>query len=230
MSVSIIMAGGMSKRFKSEIPKVLYPVFDKPMIIHIIEKCFLLQSQKIFIVVGKYEQKIKDCIDNYNFDKSKIIYVKQNIANGTGGAIKECLNYISEFESVYILSGDVPFISLNTLQNLKQNTILIAKLNNPTGNGRIVNENNKIKIIEEKDCNESEKLIQFINCGIYHLVVKDLLNYIPLLNTNNASNELYLTDIIQYIENLQTYLLEDIKEIYNINTLEDLNNALQLFL
>ena len=65
MSVSIIMAGGMSKRFKSDTPKVLYPVFEKPMIIHIIEKCFLLDSQKIFIVVGKYEQKIRDCINNY---------------------------------------------------------------------------------------------------------------------------------------------------------------------
>jgi bifunctional UDP-N-acetylglucosamine pyrophosphorylase/glucosamine-1-phosphate N-acetyltransferase len=229
MSVSIIMAGGMSKRFKSETPKVLYPVFEKPMIIHIIEKCFSLHSQKIFIVVGKYEQKIKDCINNYDFDKTKIVYVKQNIANGTGGAIKECLDYIKEYESVYILSGDVPFISLNTLQNLKQNTILIAKLDNPTGNGRIINENNKIKITEEKDCNESEKLIQYINCGIYHLYIRDLVNYIPLLNTNNASNELYLTDVIQYIENVQIYLLEDIKEIYNINTLEDLENALKLF-
>ena len=229
MSVSIIMAGGMSKRFKSDTPKVLYPVFEKPMIIHIIEKCFLLDSQKIFIVVGKYEQKIRDCINNYDFDKTKIVYVKQNIANGTGGAIKECLDYINEYESVYILSGDVPFISLNTLQNLKKNTILIAKLDNPTGNGRIINENNKIKIIEEKDCNSSEKLIQYINCGIYHLYIRDLLNYIPLLNTNNASNELYLTDVIQYIENLHTYLLEDVKEIYNINTLEDLDNALKLF-
>ena len=229
MSVSIIMAGGMSKRFKSDTPKVLYPVFEKPMIIHIIEKFFLLDSQKIFIVVGKYEQKIRDCINNYDFDKTKIVYVKQNIANGTGGAIKECLDYINEYESVYILSGDVPFISLNTLQNLKKNTILIAKLDNPTGNGRIINENNKIKIIEEKDCNSSEKLIQYINCGIYHLYIRDLLNYIPLLNTNNASNELYLTDVIQYIENLHTYLLEDVKEIYNINTLEDLDNALKLF-
>lgn len=222
------MAAGMSKRFKAPIPKIIYPINEIPMIVHIIKKCFMLNIEKILIVVGVYENLIKECISNYISNTENIYYIKQQEANGTGGAIKACLDYIENYNDVYILSGDVPFININTLKSMSINSILTTKLDNPTGNGRIIKNNKFIKIIEEKDCSDEEKKINLINCGIYYLKVKDVLEYIPLLNTKNASNELYLTDIIQYIENINLVYLENRLEIYNINTMDDLNEAIKI--
>jgi bifunctional UDP-N-acetylglucosamine pyrophosphorylase/glucosamine-1-phosphate N-acetyltransferase len=228
MSISIIMAGGLSKRFKSDIPKIIYPVHDIPMIIHIIKKCFLLDIEKILIVVGIYEKKIKECVEKYIDNVENIYYVKQENADGTGGAIKACLNYIENYENVYILSGDVPFINIDTLKSLTVNSILTTILENPYGNGRIVEKDNFIKIIEEKDCLDEEKKIKKVNCGIYYLQTRHLLEHIPKLDKKNASGELYLTDIMQYIENIDLIHLQNRFEIYNINTLEDLENATKI--
>lgn len=225
------MCGGMSKRFKADVPKVIYPINEKPMIIHILEKCYKIGFNKIIIVVGVYEELIKNTIKKY-YNDDNIIYVRQEIANGTAGAILPCMNYIKDLNDVYILSGDVPFISVETIKNLKINSILITKLTNPYGNGRIIIENGKvIKIIEEKDCTDEQKLIQLVNCGIYHLSSNDIVKYLPLINNNNKSGEYYLTDIVELINNLNYYELpnSNLIEIYNINTMEDLQNAINIY-
>ena len=111
--------------------------------------------------------------------------------------------------------------------------MLITELEEPKHNGRIIIENNLIKkIVEFKDCDEEEKNIKYINCGIYNFSISNLLKYIPLLNNKNKSNEYYLTDIIKMMSDdnieINYYILEKEKqiEIYNINTLEDLNDSI----
>ena len=90
-----------------------------------------------------------------------------------------------------------------------------------------------IGIREEKDCNDDEKNINLVNCGIYQIMVKDLVNLIPQISNNNKSQEYYLTDIVDLmIKNnieLQTCILDKKSqwEIKNVNTkkdLEELNN------
>lgn len=96
----------------------------------------------------------------------------------------------------------------------------------PFGCGRILfNVDGKIiGIKEEKDCNEDEKKIKFVNCGIYQICVKDLINLIPLIDNKNKSNEFYLTDIIGLmISNsicIDTFILKNEfhHEIKNVNT------------
>jgi len=85
-----------------------------------------------------------------------------------------------------------------------------------------------IGIREEKDCDDNEKKIKFVNCGIYQIKVKDLINLIPLINNKNKSNEYYLTDIIglmiSYSIEIATFILnnESQYEIKNVNTKKDL--------
>ena len=74
-----------------------------------------------------------------------------------------------------ILYGDVPNIKHSTLspivdEHIKENadvTMITAILEDPTGYGRIIRDQsgNLIKIVEEKDCNKSEKAIKEINPG-----------------------------------------------------------------
>lgn len=253
--IVIIMAGGMGKRMESNLPKVLHKVthpqnhnIEYPMLIHVILTSINLNPNKIFIIVGKFRniisEEINKYINNGTITKPELIeYVDQDIPMGTGHAIKCCLNIIQPYfyEKALILSGDVPLIRTEILSDLLEgnsNKLLITKLSDPFGCGRIlldVNENIS-GIREEKDCSFEEKNISLVNCGIYQIAVKDLINLIPLITNNNKSQEYYLTDIVDLmIKNnieLKTSLLEEKSQfqIKNVNTkkdLEELNNFIK---
>ena len=234
-SCIIIMAGGLGKRMNSELPKVLHKIKNKPILVHILETSLKLNVYKIGIVVDKFYTIIKDNIAQYinqEIIDSKIQSIIQNESLGTGDAIICCKKFLSKtpeyITNICILSGDVPLITCNSINNLLNNTqtckIVIAKLSNPHGYGRIKLHNNKfIKIIEEKDCNEDEKKISIVNGGVYCFNTKLLLNYIDKL-TNNNQQEYYLTQIFELITNdniaINFSIIKDIKEIFNINTQE----------
>lgn len=244
--IVIIMAGGLGKRMQSDLPKVLHKVnlpnvinTSYPMIVYVILKAQKINPEKIFIIVGKYKNIIKETIDEYINQNiiinSEIIeYVMQEESLGTGHAILCTLPYIKNYYNTkaIILSGDVPLISNNTLQNLinNENKLLITELDDPSGCGRIIMDNNNsiINITEEKDCNENQKNIKLVNCGIYQINVMDLLKLIPKIENNNKANEYYLTDIIPLMINNNIifgyYNLpkESQYEITNINTRNDL--------
>jgi bifunctional N-acetylglucosamine-1-phosphate-uridyltransferase/glucosamine-1-phosphate-acetyltransferase GlmU-like protein len=136
-----------------------------------------------------------------------------------------CLDKLSANTDTLILSGDVPFISLQTLLRLKSNTLLVTNLDNPHGYGRIVTENGLVtRIVEQKDCTPEESQIQMVNCGIYNLNSDYLRANIPLLSNNNNAHEYYLTDIIKGVRPI-ILEPEHIKDIQNINTQRDLQLA-----
>ena len=237
-SAILIMAGGLGKRMNSEVPKVLHLINNKPMIVQIIETSLKLNIHKIGIIVGKYYAVIKETLEQYldtNVIASKISFIMQNEPLGTGHAILCCKKFLEKMPSyiynVCILSGDVPLISVESINNLLNDTefcnILIANIDDPRGYGRIVIENNKIsKIIEEKDCNEEEKQIKFINSGIYSFNIKVLLQYIDKIDNNNKQNEYYLTQLFElFVKNyipINYQIVENILEISGVNDKQQL--------
>ena len=240
----IILAGGLGKRMNSDTPKVLHQLCGKPMIVHIIEKVIKLNPKKIYIVVGKYRDIIKETIDYYNIGLSSqttsiinIEYVYQETAQGTGHAImccEESLKKESPNAKVLILSGDVPLIGENTINQLINNhqkvVLLTTVLNEPFGYGRIKKIDNVFeRIVEQKDCDEEEKKIKEINGGVYCIENKYITEYISKLSNENKSNEYYLTDLLEIIkhhenERIQTLELKREKqyEIMGVNTPEQL--------
>ena len=234
--IVLILAGGLGKRMNSSKPKVIHDVNLKPMIVHVIEKALKLTPKKIYIIVGKYKNIIQETINEYISETSIIDYIIQHEPNGTGHAIMCCVNELKQYEnqSVLILSGDVPFISFETLLKLleKQNNILIANVDDPFGCGRIILKNNKISnVVEQKDCSDEEQKIKIINCGIYNLELNIILKYINRITNNNKANEYYLPDIIPLLINdnidINYYNLENINEIVNVNSQNDLFNVNQ---
>lgn len=108
-------------------------------------------------------------------------------------------------------------------------TVLTAFINDTTGYGHIIKDNNGkfLKIVEDKDATIEEKRVKEINSGIYVFNGRALKNSITKIDQNNVQNELYLTDAIKVLvqdgEHVSTYKLDDIEEIYGINS------KLQLF-
>ena len=232
-NIVLIMAGGLGKRMNSELPKVLHLLKDKPLIVHVIETALKINPIKIGIIVGKYRNIIEETINKYLKDTSIIEYIIQPEALGTGHAIMCCDNFLSNYKksNVVILSGDVPLIKsdtlnkLNTLFNKSCASILINKLENPHGYGRIIiDEKEFVKIVEEKDCNDREKKVDLVNSGIYCFTSETILNNINKITNNNKQTEYYLTDIFNFIDKKLIHLLylENKYEVMGVNTLEQL--------
>ena len=75
------------------------------------------------------------------------------------------------------MSGDVPLLQADTLTEFAgfhskggfDLSVLTTFTENPFGYGRIIrdDDNNFVKIVEEKDASEDEKQIKEINSGVY---------------------------------------------------------------
>ena len=237
--VAIIMAGGLGKRMESNTPKVLHKVEGIPMINHILLNLKTISTfinlEKIIIVVGKYKDQIKDTIEEL-VDLPKIVYVMQEVPQGTGHAIMCCKNELLEHPAsdVLILSGDVPLLSTYTMQNLlnmkSDVKLIITKMDDPTGYGRIViNKGIFEKIVEQKDCSKQELEIVEINGGIYCIKSNLICKYLSYLRNDNNQCEYYLTDIIEIIK-IHEKIDVDMLEIENEKKYEiiGVNTAQQL--
>lgn len=193
-------------------------------------------TKNIIIVTGKHDEQIKKTVSKY-MPLTDLVFVKQPVPKGTGDAIKSCLSHLNPEDDVLILNGDTPLITRDILTKFINNSlsanIIIAKVSNPYGYGRIVyDEANYLKeIIEEKDCDEKQKQIKVINSGIYLVKGWLLAEYIPKIDNDNAQKEYYLTDLFKLIKRfscngIRTYLLDEneTKYISGVNTQEELTN------
>jgi bifunctional UDP-N-acetylglucosamine pyrophosphorylase/glucosamine-1-phosphate N-acetyltransferase len=111
-------------------------------------------------------------------------------------------------------------------KNESLGSILSANIEDPSGYGRIVRDNDKfVKIVEHKDANEKELQIHEINSGIYLFDTKTLVEKINLIKDSNKQNEYYLTDIFEFIDKdkISTYNTQQTDEINGINTIKQLD-------
>lgn len=234
-TIIIIMAGGLGKRMQSDLPKVLHKINKEPMLVKIIKEARLINPNKILIVVGKYYQKIKSVLEEY-ISITDIQFVFQEEPLGTGHAIQCCIPILKEHlhSNVLILSGDVPLLKSETMQNIlfpfRNALITTTVLENPHGYGRIIEHNGIFEqIIEEKDCNEQDKTIQKVNCGLYTFKCEYLINFLPKLTCNNSQNEYYLTELLSILTNDKIVIdmfnipLEQQYQIIGVNTKEQLD-------
>ena len=231
----IILAAGKGTRMNSDLPKVLHLINNKPMILNVINSAYKINAEPIITIVGYKHEMIKKALKNESVD-----FALQKEQNGTAHAVMQCENQLKNFRGdVLVLSGDVPFISYKTLQQLikthsKSNskaTVLTCELNNPYGYGRIIkNANNTLeKIIEQKDANQEELKEKEINTGIYIFDSIELFKILPKINNNNKQKEYYLTDVLNILldENQPVFIEKtmNVNEIIGINTLEQLEEA-----
>jgi len=256
-----IMAAGEGTRMNSNLPKVLHLFNGKPMLVRIIETSQLLNPKKIIVITGKHNELIQQTLSEYiNIDT--IQFIQQHSQLGTGDAIKCCLPYYTSFTGdVLILNGDMPLINKSVLEKFIENSsmkgsegeasqriinILVAKLPNPTGYGRIIYDdetNDFIQIMEETECTDEQRKINIVNSGLYLISSTILQEFIPMIDNNNMKKEYYLTDIVKIIKkntnsvtsvnelSIHTYLLDeqDTKYISGVNTQEELVNLEHIF-
>ena len=113
------------------------------------------------------------------------------------------------FRSVVILNGDAPFMSSDTIKkSLCQHadsgcaaTVITAQVDDPTGYGRIVrDENGQLKaIVEQKDADEEILKINEVNSGGFWFNCELLLSVLDRIKSDNKAKEYYLPDAIKLL-------------------------------
>ena len=223
-----ILAAGKGTRMKSSIPKVLHKLSGKTILQRVLDSCNELKPDKVYIIVGNKSKEIEDSVNK----NKNIHFIFQESQRGTGHAIQVLSKKVKKNEGkLLVLNGDVPLIKSNTLKELidfhdSQNadvSLLTTKKKNPHGYGRVFIKNNLIeRIIEEKDCDNNQRLNLLINAGIYCFKWKSLSLIINKLKSNNSQKEIYITDTISLLK--KSYSLE----IENDVELQGVNNRAQL--
>ncbi|GAB6188418.1 bifunctional UDP-N-acetylglucosamine diphosphorylase/glucosamine-1-phosphate N-acetyltransferase GlmU [Marinitoga arctica] len=216
----LILAAGLGKRMKSKYPKVMHKIMGKELINWVINTANKLNPSKIGVVLGYKSELVKEILP----ENVEIFYQDKQL--GTGHAVMAAKDFINN-ENILILYGDAPLITDKTLKNLINKhissnadaTILTAILDDPTGYGRIIkDENNKlIDIVEEADCSIEQKKIKEINSGFVIYKGDKLLKGLSKIKPNNNQGEYYLTDVPKHLNNIETYILNDFSEILGIN-------------
>ncbi len=201
---AIILAAGDGKRMKSSRPKVMCEVLEKPMVGWVLDSLFEadFDNGSIGVVVGNGAEIVSEYVNSRGVSRTFM----QAERKGTGHAVMQAAEMLELCDNVLVLCGDAPFIDSDTIKNSLEAhlssgskvTVVTAEIENPTGYGRIIRDEkgSLLRITEQKDCTEQEKLIKEINSGVYWFDSKALEAALPRLQTANAAGEYYLTDVI----------------------------------
>lgn len=205
----VILAGGEGKRMKSDKPKALSMVLDKPMLKWVIDSVTDAGIENICIVTGFGKEYIEEYIGQLPI---KIETAYQATRLGTGHAVMMCRDFLCKNEGdVVVLNGDAPFMDSDSIKSAYEMhsaenssaTVISARVENPFGYGRIIrDENDKLSsIVEQKDATPEQTEINEVNSGGYWFDTEDLLSVLDEFTNNNASGEYYLTDAISLLLN-----------------------------
>src|ERR1700730_3065347 len=231
----LILAAGLGTRMKSERAKVLHEIGGLPLIVYVCRAARSLDPARIYVVVGHQATEVEKAAKNEMGDLAG--FVMQTEQRGTGHAVMAARAELAESNSlVLVLPGDVPLIRSETLEAFIENhkssraacSVLSVRLENPTGYGRIVRDDNDLfaRIVEQKDATFEEQKIKEINSGIYCFDSRKLFSALERVNTSNKQGEYYLTDVPQILlsggEVVNVYLHGDAREVSGINTRAEL--------
>jgi bifunctional UDP-N-acetylglucosamine pyrophosphorylase/glucosamine-1-phosphate N-acetyltransferase len=193
----VILAAGKGTRMHSDKPKVLHALAGAPLLQHVMDRAVELEPSRTCVVYGHGGEAVPEAMVSYAAS-----FVLQEPQLGTGHAVQQATPHLSDDSNTLVLYGDVPLIQTSTLKQLlvTQNTLslLTLRMDNPTGYGRIVrnNQGKVTSIVEEKDATPEQRAICEVNTGILSAPTHLLRNWLAKLGNNNIQGEYYLTDIV----------------------------------
>jgi UDP-N-acetylglucosamine diphosphorylase/glucosamine-1-phosphate N-acetyltransferase len=232
------MAAGKGTRMNSDLPKVLHPLNQRPMIAYVFDAARSLKPTKLIAIIGYQKNKVMESIG-----AEDITFAFQDDPQGTGHAVLQTEQALDGFDGdIMILSGDVPLLTQEVLKDYLNHhrrsgvwlTLLTAEVDDPTGYGRIVRDDTGLvtAIVEHKDADEETRKIKEYNSGIYLIQRDELFDRLRRIDNNNAKGEYYITDIVKIALDdgckISAYKIDDANLVKGINTASELAEAEQV--
>lgn len=207
---TLVMAAGKGTRLKSQLPKVLHPLFGVPLLVRVLQTLGALaqaQARPVGVILGHGRQQVTEALTGYGAHLSAWAPIVQDPQLGTGHAVQQALPHLAGFSgNVLILSGDVPLLQASSIQALLDAhtlgeahlTVLTATLPDAGSYGRVITDaqGQVQRIVEAKDASPEELAVRRVNTGVYVLDWQHTCPLLSQLSNQNAQGEFYLTDLI----------------------------------
>ncbi len=200
----VVLAAGHGKRMRSTTPKALHEIGGRSLLGHVLAAAAPLGAERTVVVVGHGRDEVKAHLGQIAPAAEAVVQAEQR---GTGHAVRVALEALdANAGTVVVLNADVPLLRQDTLAGMvsehanagRAATVLTARVDDPTGLGRIVRDNagDLAEIVEERDCDDLQRTIHEINAGIYVFDAAAVRDALSRLSTANAQGEEYLTDAV----------------------------------
>lgn len=231
---------------RSTRPKPLHLLCGRAMVLYVLDALPTSEVDRAVIVVGHGAERVTKKLMEDGAGL-RLEFVEQHQQRGTGDAVEVGLSGLSEEDlddddddDVIVLPGDTPLLRGETVAALVAEhrlsgaacTILTARMDDPTGYGRIVREGKDeriVRIVEQADATAEEAAIDEINTGIFCFRRSLLSPALRRLRPDNAQGELYLTDVVEVLADaghkVVSVVARDASETQGVNDRSQLAQA-----
>ncbi|MPV53272.1 bifunctional UDP-N-acetylglucosamine diphosphorylase/glucosamine-1-phosphate N-acetyltransferase GlmU [Corynebacterium sp. zg331] len=229
----IVLAAGAGTRMKSATQKTLHSIGGRSLLSHSLHAAAAIEPEHLVAVVGHQREQVSPAAEAIAQELGRpVVQAVQEEQKGTGHAVQCALGAIPDFRgTVIVTNGDVPLLRPETLRRLHEAhtesptavTVLTLELDDPTGYGRIVrNEEGQVtSIVEQKDASDAERAIREVNSGVFAFDAEVLRYGLTHLDSDNAQGELYLTDVLGIARaeghTVRAHLADDARELAGVN-------------
>jgi bifunctional UDP-N-acetylglucosamine pyrophosphorylase/glucosamine-1-phosphate N-acetyltransferase len=196
----IVLAAGQGTRMKSTLPKVMHGIAGRPMLAHVLAVAKALGPQRVVVVTAPGADTVMRLAAEWGAET-----VVQERQLGTGHAVLAGEKPLAGFDgNLLVLFGDAPLLTQSTLSRLAARLESGADLSalgfraaDPAGYGRMIVEgDNLIRIVEDKDARADERRINLCFAGMLAGRAGAIFDLLHGIDNRNAQSEFYLTDII----------------------------------
>ena len=231
----IVMAGGKGTRMRSALPKVLHPIWGRPLLGWVIAAVREAGAERVVVVVPP---DAADAVAAVAGDAETVI---QHDQLGTGDAVRCAMPPLEGFTGdVLIVSGDTPLLTAELLGGLVDAhvaegaaaTAATFQTDQPGSYGRVIRDAAGIRIVEAKDATPAELEVDEVNAGLYVFDADALRPALAGLTNDNAQGEYYLPDVVPAIAaaggRASASLVDDASLLLGVNTRVELAEAAQI--
>ena len=187
---------------KSDLPKVLHPVANRPMISHLLDALASISAEKTVVVAAPGMTQVIDAV-------APAETAVQTEPLGTGHAVLAARDAMGDFAGdVLVLFGDTPLLTAGTMQSMvdarrsAENPAVVVlgfRPDDPAEYGRLVQaaDGGLDSIVEFRDASFEQREIGLCNAGIMAIDGAHLFSLLDAVGNDNSKGEYYLTDIVE---------------------------------
>jgi bifunctional UDP-N-acetylglucosamine pyrophosphorylase / glucosamine-1-phosphate N-acetyltransferase len=232
---AIVLAAGQGTRMRSARPKPLHRLCGRPLVRYVIDAVAGSGADRAVVVVGYAAERVVKTLQQEP-GPVPLEFVEQRVQRGTGDAVAVGLTGLPDDDDadesdVMVVPGDTPLVRADTLADLVLEhrlsgaacTLLTARLDDPTGYGRVVRDKDGRvrRIVEHRDAAAHELDIDEVNTSIYVFRRGLLSPALRRITPDNSQGELYVTDVVEVLaaagHPVVSLVAEDADETQGVN-------------
>lgn len=233
-TASVILAAGLGKRMRSNLPKTLHPLLGKPIVFHALDAVLPYVDLAPVLVTGFGGEQVREELARaYG---SAVTFALQAEQLGTGHAVRSAEDQLrGKADMLLVTFGDMPMLRPETIERLIQihretgstltMTSVIGDL--PRGFGRVVrsSDGSVQAIVEEAVATPEQLKIREYNISAYCFDAEWVWQNLGKLKPS-PKGEFYITDLVAQAKaqacRVEAVVLEDPAEGLGINNRVDL--------